>query len=59
MAWNELADIADEAADDAAYLASTPPEACPNDGTPLTERDGRYVCLFDGWEWRGPGDSWR
>lgn len=50
MAWEQLADIAREAADEAAYERSRPPAACPNDGEPLVlGGDGVRFCRFDGW----------
>ena len=50
MTWEQLADIAAEAAAFAAAERTAPPSACPNDGEPLTTGpDGRLFCRYDGW----------
>lgn len=50
MAWEQLLSIMEEAQADHDAAASTPPEACPQDGWPLQEGpDGVLHCLFDGW----------
>lgn len=50
MAWEQLADILREAASEVAADRSRAPQACPNDGEPLTTGpDGVLFCRFDGW----------
>lgn len=50
MSWQQLLDIAHEAADEARRQKTDPPVACPHDGEPLiTGADGRLFCKFDGW----------
>jgi hypothetical protein len=45
-----------EAADLAADERAIPPQACPNDGTPLSEApDGTLQCRFDGYTWPRDG----
>jgi hypothetical protein len=52
MSWEQLAAIAREAALEAEAERSAPPEACPNDGTPLEPGpNGELFCRFDGWQW--------
>lgn len=54
MAWEQLRDIAVEAADEAAAERARPPQACPHDGEPLrTGPDGALFCPFDGWRPEG------
>jgi hypothetical protein len=50
MSWEQLLGILQESRDIQAKEQSTPPVACPNDGTPLEQgRDGELRCRFDGW----------
>lgn len=50
MAWEQLISIGREGADEARAERSRPPEACPNDGTPLKAGpDGVLFCPWDGW----------
>lgn len=50
MSWNQLVSMLQEARDIDAQEATTPPTACPNDGTPLKETEsGGLFCPFDGW----------
>lgn len=50
MGWEQLLDIAREAADLAAQEAASPPVACPQDGEPLlTGPNGVLYCRFCGW----------
>ncbi len=50
MSWQQLIDIAREAAQEVREEESRPPVACPNDGEPLTAGpDGTLHCKFDGW----------
>jgi hypothetical protein len=54
MAWEQLLDIAREAAAEREAERGTPPSACPNDGEPLQEDpQGRLRCRFDGYVWTG------
>lgn len=53
MAWQQLLSILKEAADEHRAEQSQPPQACPNDGEPLTSGpDGELFCRFDGWNHR-------
>lgn len=55
MAWEQLGDIAREAAEDR-RASEGPPEACPNDGQPLTAGPGGVLfCEFDGYQWPRDG----
>lgn len=55
----DLLAIYREAEDYAREEQSTPPAACPHDGTPLREGPlGQLHCSFDGYIW-WPGDGWR
>jgi hypothetical protein len=50
MAWEQLLSIAREAADELQQERTRPPQACPNDGEPLTTGpNGVLFCRFDGW----------
>lgn len=50
MSWEQLRDIASEAAAERDTRRNTPPQACPNDGEPLVEGpDGTLFCRFDGY----------
>ena len=54
MSWESLVAIRKQNIDFTAEWVESPPEACPNDGTPLLESPrGGLVCPFDGWEWSG------
>jgi hypothetical protein len=45
-----------EAAEIVREEQSTPPQACPHDGTPLESgSDGVLHCRFDGYEWPRDG----
>jgi hypothetical protein len=49
VSWEQLADIAREAAAYRAEEESQPPAACPNDGEPLeTGPRGELHCRWDG-----------
>jgi hypothetical protein len=51
----DLYSVLQEQAACADYYKSTPPVACPNDGTPLLNgppSDSAILfCPFDGWQW--------
>ena len=48
MSWFQLKAILD----DQRVAATSPPVACPNDGTPLVSGGGGLlVCPCDGWAW--------
>ena len=50
MSWEQLLAIKREAADEQRAQQTTPPQACPNDGEPLTSGpNGELFCRFDGW----------
>ncbi|GHH57737.1 hypothetical protein [Lentzea cavernae] len=50
MSWEQLGEIAREAAKLADTERSQPPQACPNDGEPLERgKNGVLHCRFDGW----------
>lgn len=53
MSWEQLGDIAHEAAEERRARASQPPEACPSCGEPLRAgpRVGVLFCKFDGYQW--------
>ena len=54
MSWEQLLDIAREAALERERASSEPPVACPNDGEPLEKGPGGVLhCRFDGWTWGG------
>lgn len=56
MSWDQLGDIAREAADLARDEQSRPPEACPHDGEPLREgRDGVLFCPWGDYRWPRDG----
>ena len=58
MAWEELISIYREAADEIRAEKTQPPQACPNDGEPLTTGpDGQLFCKFDGWRPGGASGS--
>jgi hypothetical protein len=52
---NDLLSTLKEQAAYQQYYDSTPPVACPNDGTPLEigppEQPGILFCPFDGWQY--------
>jgi hypothetical protein len=57
MSWEQLREIAREAAEEALAERLRPPEACPNDGEPLEPGpDDRLHCRYDGWR---PGPTRR
>ena len=50
MSWEQLRAISQQNRAWQQYWASQPPQACPNDGTPLEEGpDGVLFCRHDGW----------
>lgn len=50
MSWEQLLSIQQEAAAEQEAEQAQPPQACPNDGEPLTEGPGGVLfCTFDGW----------
>lgn len=52
MSWEQLQDIEREWRAMSEAVRTTPPAACPNDGTPLQDvGDGRLHCPFDGWQY--------
>lgn len=52
MSFQQLLDIYRAAADDARQQQAQPPQACPNDGTPLESGpSGILHCPFDGYTW--------
>jgi len=52
MSWEQLRDIAREAADEARDERARRPEACPLDGTVLEEGPGGVLfCRADGWQY--------
>jgi hypothetical protein len=52
VAWEQLLSIYQYAADIVREERSRPPEACPNDGTPLVQGQGGTLrCTHDGWQW--------
>lgn len=52
MGWQKLIDILWEGRESVAAERSSPPVACPNDGTPLEEGPGGVLhCPFDGWQY--------
>lgn len=51
--WRGLLEIYSEAQTLHDDEQSAPPAACPNDGTPLIDKDGILFCPFDGWKWHG------
>ena len=54
MPWGELVSVYREAMEEERAFRSQPPQACPNDGTPLQSGpDGVLFCSFDGWRWEG------
>jgi len=54
ISWEQLLDIAREAADLADDERRRAPEACPNDGEPLRRGpSGELYCRFDGYVWSG------
>jgi hypothetical protein len=60
MSFYQLLDLAEANRQVQAYYLSTPPVACPNDGTPLDiGPHGELFCKFDGWQyprdWIAPG----
>lgn len=56
MSWEQLLDITREAEELAQDERARPPEACPNDGEPLTQApDGGLHCRFDGYRWPQDG----
>ena len=55
MAWEQLGDIAREAAEERRAEESRPPEACPHDGEPLEELRGVRHCPWGDYEWPRDG----
>ena len=55
MAWDQLLSIYKQAAEQRRLELSVPPQACPNDGTPLIEVGGVWACTFDGYQWPRDG----
>lgn len=56
MAWEQLLDIAREAAEERRAREAQAPEACPNDGQPLTSGPGGVLfCEFDGYQYPRDG----
>jgi hypothetical protein len=54
MAWQQLIDIAQEAAAEKEFERRLGHQACPNDGEPLElGPDGVLFCRFDGWRDEG------
>jgi hypothetical protein len=52
VAWEQLTGVYELAAQFARDERDVPPEACPEDGTPLEQAsEGVLVCPFDGWQW--------
>lgn len=52
----ELLNIYREASNLVRDEQSTPPQACPNDGTPLVSGSaGELHCPFDGYQWPRDG----
>lgn len=51
MSWEQWLNILDEARERARQERTTPPSACPEDGTPLQAApDGSLKCRFCGWK---------
>lgn len=56
MSWYQLLSIFKEASDLKRDEESRPPEACPNDGEPLTAGpDGELFCKYDGYQYPRDG----
>lgn len=55
MAWEQLRDIAREAAEERRAREAQPPEACPHDGRPLEEHQGVRFCPDGDYEWPRDG----
>lgn len=54
MSWDDLVAIHKENESNHFNWLSSPPESCPNDGTPLTRGpNGELFCDHDGWCWDG------
>lgn len=53
MSWQQYRDILQRDAEVRREERDARPVDCPNDGTPLEERDGILHCPFDGWTWEG------
>lgn len=51
MSWEQLVDIAREAAAERAAEAARGPVACPNDGEPLEERNGVRHCPWGDYQY--------
>ncbi len=50
MPWEQWLDAKRMTQQELEELAALPPEACPNDGEPLSQGpDGALFCRFDGW----------
>lgn len=50
MAFEQLLAVLEEQRELAREELGSPPQACPNDGTPLLEGpDHQLFCPFDGW----------
>ena len=51
MPWEQVTSILQEARNIAEEERTKRPQACPNDGEPLsTGPDGKLFCKFDGWK---------
>lgn len=55
MGWEQLGDIAREAAEERRAREAQPPEACPRDGEPLDDQRGTRHCSFCGYQWPRDG----
>lgn len=53
--WEQLLDIAYEAADERRAEQAQPPEACPHGGRPLLEHQGIWYCPDGDYEWPRDG----
>jgi hypothetical protein len=56
MSWEQLRSIVQQDRADREFLASQPPQACPNDGTPLVQAPPsasgvELFCPHDGYQW--------
>lgn len=57
MSWESLLSVYRSAADSIRGERDAPPEACPDDGTPLVQGpEGDLYCPFDG-EYHWPRDG--
>jgi len=55
MAWEQLRDIAREAAEERRARETEPPEACPHDGEPLLAHGSIRYCPGGDYEWPRDG----